>query len=79
MRRFGTNGSRERHATPRGHATVPRPPHVAALEVAGERTGANARLGERGFPKVDLPDAEKITVITIRRSILAFRSMGSTR
>ena len=38
----------ERHPTARGRATVPRPSHTAALGVPGERTGANAQLGEGG-------------------------------
>ena len=37
--------------TPRGCATVPRPPRTAALGVAGERTGVAPELGERGYFK----------------------------
>ena len=44
-----TPAAPERQPTTRGRATVPRRPHTAALGVAGERTSANARLGERGF------------------------------
>ena len=49
---FG-NGSPERHATARGRATVPRPPHIAAFGVAGERTVPNVKLGERGAESVE--------------------------
>ena len=49
------NGSPEHHATAHGRATAPRPPHTAAVEVAGERTGANAKLGERGASKGAVP------------------------
>ena len=45
------DGFPQRHATARGRATVPRPPHAASLGVAGERTGPNAKLGERGSSK----------------------------
>lgn len=37
-----------RHRTPRGRATAPGPPHMAAQGVIDEKTGPNARLGERG-------------------------------
>ena len=37
-----------RHPTLFGTTTVPRPPHTSALGVPGERTVANAPLGERG-------------------------------
>ena len=49
------NGSPVGQPTARGGATVPRPPQTAALGVAGERTGANAELGERGASKGVVP------------------------
>ena len=54
MPRFGTALP---CATGRDRATGPRPPHTTALGVAGERTGPNARLGERGLFHVGLPEA----------------------
>ena len=47
--------SPERHRTSRDRKTVPRPPHIAAQGVVGERTGPNAKLGERGASKGALP------------------------
>ena len=38
----------ELHLGCRGLAVAPRPPHTAALCGAGERTGADDLLGERG-------------------------------
>ena len=48
-------GSPERHATARGRPIVPRPPPRAAVGVAGDRTGPNAKLGERGASKGAVP------------------------
>ena len=50
-----STGSRERHPTPRGRATEPRLPHMAALGVPGEITGVIAKLGKRGSSKGSLP------------------------
>ena len=41
-------GSPERHRTPRGRATAPRPPHMAAQGLIGERTGPNAQARRAG-------------------------------
>ena len=40
---------------PRPRTTVPRPPYMAALGVVGERSGANAKLGERRASKGAIP------------------------
>ena len=45
----------ECHRTPRGRATATRPPHTAALGVAGERTGATVELVEREASNGALP------------------------
>ena len=45
---LGGNVSPERHRPPRSRATAPRPPNTATQGVIGERSGANAELGERG-------------------------------
>ena len=47
----------ERHRGARDRASAPRPPYTAALGVAAERTGANAKLGRRRVLKVGLPEA----------------------
>ena len=36
-----------RHRTPRGRETAPRPPHMAALSVIDQRSGAAVQLGRR--------------------------------
>ena len=43
-----------RHWTARATTTVPRPPHTSALDIAGERTDADAAFGERGAGEVAL-------------------------
>ena len=53
---FLTPAAPERQPTHRERATVPRPPHTAALGVAGERTGAAANCGERRLSKEGLAD-----------------------
>ena len=51
-----TRAAPERQSTPRGRATVPHPAHTGALRIAGRRTGATAKLGERdGAWKAALP------------------------
>ena len=45
------NGSPERHPAARDRESAPRPPHTAALGVAGERKGANAKVGERTWKR----------------------------
>ena len=45
-----------RHPIPRDRATAPSPTHTAALAIPGERTGVAAKLGERRFFKVALPE-----------------------
>ena len=40
---FSTPAAPERQPTPRGRATVPRPPHTATPGVPSERTGAAAK------------------------------------
>ena len=45
-----------RHPIPRDHATAPSPTHRAAFTIPGERTGVAAKLGERRFYKVALPE-----------------------
>ena len=41
---------------PRDRSTAPSPTHTAALAMPGERTGVAAKLGERRFFKVALPE-----------------------
>ena len=43
------SGAPERHRTPLGRATAPRPSHTAALGEPGERTGVAPERGERRF------------------------------
>ena len=45
---FLTPAAAERHRPPRSRATTPRPAHTAAQGDIGERSGANAQLGESG-------------------------------
>ena len=45
----------ERYRTPHGRATGPCLPHTTALGDPGERTGAEAQLGERGASKGAVP------------------------
>ena len=45
----GRPGAPERHRTPHGRATAPRPLHTAAFGGLGERTSVVHELGERGF------------------------------
>ena len=45
-----------RHPIPRGRAAAPSPTHTAALAIPGERTGVAAKLGERRFFNVALPE-----------------------
>ena len=52
---FLTPAAPERQPIPRGRATVPRPPHTAALGASGVRRGAAVKVGERGASKVGLP------------------------
>ena len=40
--------SPERHRTPRGRGTAPRPPHMAAQGLIGKRTGTNAKTRRAG-------------------------------
>ena len=68
----GRPGAPERHRNPLGRATVPRPPHTAALRDPGETTGAGAKLGER------LLEVSR-QIITIRRSIPEVRSLDSNQ
>ena len=51
-----TAASPERHPIPRDRATAPSPNHRAALAIPGERTGIAAKLGERRFFKVAVPE-----------------------
>ena len=64
---FLTPAVPEHQPTHRGRATVPRPPHTAALGVPGERTGAAAKLGERraSIVEVALPGLANITLFLI--------------
>ena len=48
----GRPAAPDRHRTPHGRATAPRPTHTAALVDPGERTGVAPELGERGFSTV---------------------------
>ena len=45
-----TAATPELHFASRRLAVAPRPSHTTALRFAGERTGADERLGERGAP-----------------------------
>ena len=58
----------ERHPTPLGTTTVPRPLHTSVLGVPGERIAANARLGERGswggaLPGTDPPRSRVVVMM----------------
>ena len=53
---FSTPAIPERHPIPRHRATAPSPTHTAALAIPGERTGVAAKLGERRFFKLALPE-----------------------
>ena len=53
---FSTPAAPGRHPIPRDRATAPSPTHTAALAIPGERTGVAAKLGERRFFKVALPE-----------------------
>ena len=48
--------SLEHHPIPRDRGTAPSPTHTAALAIPAERTGIAAKLGERQFLKVALPE-----------------------
>ena len=41
---------------PRDRATAPSPTYTAAVAIPGERTGVAAKLGERRFFKISLPE-----------------------
>ena len=51
-----TAATPESHPIPRDRSTAPIPTHTAALAIPGERTGVAAKLGERRFFKVSLPE-----------------------
>ena len=51
-----TAASPEHHPIPRDRATAPSPTHTAALAIPDESTGVAAKLGERRFFEVALPE-----------------------
>ena len=53
---FSTPAAPGRHPIPRDRATAPSPTHTAALAIPGEIMGVAAKLGERRFFKVALPE-----------------------
>ena len=68
------------HPTPRDRATAPSPTHTAALAILGERTGVAAKIGERRFFKVALPETVSVHFYvgsTVERSILDRASVES--
>ena len=81
---FSTPAAPGRHPIPRDRATAPSPTHTAALAIPGERTGVAAKLGERRFFKVALPETASNHYIfcfgsTVERSILDRASVESPR
>ena len=55
---------------PRPHATAPSPTHTAALATPGEITGVAAKLGERRFFKVALPETARHRDVCFSRRAL---------
>ena len=55
---------------PRPHATAPSPTHTAALATPGEITGVAAKLGERRFFKVALPETARNRDVCFSRRAL---------
>ena len=51
-----TPAAPRRHPIPRDHATEPSPTHAAALAIPGERTGVAAKLDERRYFIIALPE-----------------------
>ena len=77
---FSTPAIPGRHPIPRDRATAPSPTHTAALAILGERTGVAAKIGERRFFKVALPETVSVHFYvgsTVERSILDRASVES--
>ena len=53
---FSTPAAPGRHPIPRDRAAAPSPTYTAALAIHADRTGVAAKLGERRFFKVALPE-----------------------
>ena len=66
--------SPEHHPIPRDRVTAPSSTHVSALAIPGERTGVAAKLGDRRFFKVALPETASSHNFSFR---LSGRSLDS--
>ena len=60
---FSTPAAPGRHPIPGDRTTAPSRTHTAALAIPGKRTGVAAKLGERRFFKVALPETASIHYI----------------
>ena len=80
---FSTPAAPERHPIHRIRATAPSPTHTAVLAIPGDRTGVAAKLSERRFFKVALPETAtnqySLCGGTVERSILDRGSVESPR